>query len=169
VPAVTLEIRPLTMDDDVDAFGVMVLRSYEALPGHPHAPGYDEEILDVARRVTTDVVLGAFWEGQPVGCVTYVNDPSSPHAELLGDDEASFRMLAVDTGAQGRGVGDALVAACLDRARAAERRAVFISSGVWMHAAHRLYERHGFTRDPTRDRFFEAIDVTLWGFRRPLT
>ncbi|MCZ2859682.1 GNAT family N-acetyltransferase [Blastococcus sp. VKM Ac-2987] len=60
-------------------------------------------------------------------------------------------MLVVDPAAQGRGVGAALVSACLERARRAGKRRVVISTGTRMTAAHRLYERLGFTRLPERD------------------
>lgn len=160
-----MTVRPLTPDDDLDRFAQMVLASYVALDGHPPDAEYDQELLAVADRIRTDTVLGAFVDGRPAGCCTYVGDASSPNAELLEDDEASFRMLAVDVSAQGRGIGELLVTTCIERARAAGRRAIFISSGVWMHTAHRLYERLGFERDPARDRVFPDIGVELLGYR----
>jgi ribosomal protein S18 acetylase RimI-like enzyme len=57
----------------------------------------------------------------------------------------------VDAAARGRGVGELLVTACLDRARAAGKRRVVISTDPRMTSAHRLYERLGFTRLPERD------------------
>ena len=60
-------------------------------------------------------------------------------------------MLVVDPAAQGRGVGELLVTTCLDRARAAGKRRMVISTDPRMTAAHRLYERLGFTRLPERD------------------
>jgi ribosomal protein S18 acetylase RimI-like enzyme len=60
-------------------------------------------------------------------------------------------MLAVDPAAQGRGVGPALVAECLDRARAAGRQRMVIGSTEWMTTAHRIYERIGFVRVPELD------------------
>ena len=66
-------------------------------------------------------------------------------------DEAAFRMLVVDPAVRGRGVGEALVRECLTRARAAGRRRMVLSTGPQMAAAHRLYDRLGFTRLPGRD------------------
>jgi ribosomal protein S18 acetylase RimI-like enzyme len=78
--------------------------------------------------------------GTPLGCVTYVPAPDNAWAEHLREGEASIRMLAVDPAAQGRGVGSALVAACLDRARADGRRAVFLHSLPVMTGAQRIYD-----------------------------
>jgi ribosomal protein S18 acetylase RimI-like enzyme len=162
-------IRPLTAADDLAGFGRIVLASYEGLVGHPADPTYDAEILDVAGRVERAVVLGALDGDTPLGCVTYVPDAANPFAEDLADDEASFRMLGVAAAAQGRGVGAALVETCLDAAGAAGRRAVFIHSGSWMTAAHRLYGRLGFRRAPDRDWVVPEVGVSLLGFERDVS
>ena len=69
----------------------------------------------------------------------------------VSHEEAAFRMLVVDAAARGRGIGELLVRTCLDRARAAGKRRMVLSTDPRMHAAHRLYERLGFTRLPERD------------------
>jgi ribosomal protein S18 acetylase RimI-like enzyme len=89
--------------------------------------------------------------GAVLGSVTYVPGPDNRLAELARATEAEFRMLGVAPEAQGRGVGDALVRACIDRARAAGRTGIAISTSTRMRAAHRLYERLGFCRAPDRD------------------
>jgi ribosomal protein S18 acetylase RimI-like enzyme len=48
-------------------------------------------------------------------------------------------------------VGELLVRECLDRARAAGKRRMVLSTDPRMAAAHRLYTRLGFTRLPERD------------------
>ncbi len=48
-------------------------------------------------------------------------------------------------------LGELLTRACLDVARAEGVARVILSSGTWMRAAHRLYERLGFVRVPERD------------------
>jgi ribosomal protein S18 acetylase RimI-like enzyme len=67
------------------------------------------------------------------------------------DDEAAFRMLVVDPSARGQGVGELLVTACLERARAAGKSRMVLSTDPRMTAAHRLYRRLGFSRLPERD------------------
>jgi GNAT superfamily N-acetyltransferase len=163
---VDIEVRPLTPADDLDAFGRIVLDSYRALDGHPADAEYDDELRRVARRVAAATVLGAFAGAAPLGCVTYVEGADNPFAEHLAGDEASFRMLAVAGHAQGRGVGEALVTACIETARDAGRGALFIHSGDWMAAAHRLYGRLGFVRVPERD--WHVDGIVLLGFHRAL-
>jgi ribosomal protein S18 acetylase RimI-like enzyme len=73
-------------------------------------------------------------------------------------------MLAVAHAARGRGVGEALVRACAERARAVEGRVrVVLSTQRTMRTAHRLYERLGFVRTPERDwnPLPELDDITL--------
>jgi ribosomal protein S18 acetylase RimI-like enzyme len=95
-------------------------------------------------------VLVADLGGRPIGGVTYV--PSGgPMADLAGPGEAEIRMLAVDRAARGRGAGEALVRACVDRARAAECTGIVLCTQPAMYAAHRIYERAGFVRVPERD------------------
>jgi ribosomal protein S18 acetylase RimI-like enzyme len=60
-------------------------------------------------------------------------------------------MLAVDPAVRDRGVGEALVRTCLDRARAAGKARMVLSTDPRMTAAHRLYGRLGFSRLPERD------------------
>ena len=73
-------------------------------------------------------------------------------------------MLAVAPWAQGRGVGRALVEACIGRARAEGRSAIAILTRPSMRAAHNLYETLGFERDKAADWEFEPGEW-LWGYR----
>src|SRR6185437_9111082 len=77
--------------------------------------------------------------------------PGSPWQDLGDGAEVEFRMLATLPAARGRGVGETLVRACIERARAAGAPRLVLSTGPEMTAAHRLYERLGFVRVPERD------------------
>ncbi|WP_369139879.1 GNAT family N-acetyltransferase [Modestobacter versicolor] len=115
------------------------------------SPGYVPQLADVAGRADrAQLLVARDATGRVVGSVALVL--SGDFGEVLRSaDEAGFRMLAVDVAARGRGVGEALVRDCLVRARAAGKQRVVLSTGDRMTAAHRLYERLGFTRLPERD------------------
>ncbi|GHD40349.1 GNAT family N-acetyltransferase [Streptomyces galbus] len=117
--------------------------------------GEDDEYLpvlkDVARRAAAAEVLVAVEGDRLLGGVTFVAGPG-PVADIARPGEAEIRALAVVREARGRGVGEALVRACVDRARATPGCVrLVLSSQRSMHSAHRLYERLGFVRTPDRD------------------
>ncbi|WP_329381808.1 GNAT family N-acetyltransferase [Streptomyces sp. NBC_01716] len=112
---------------------------------------YLEILRDVAARAAgAEVLVAVDGDGTVLGGVAYVG-AGSAWADLAGEGEAEFRMLAVAPGGRGRGVGGALVRACVDRARATECVRVRLSTQKAMLAAHRIYERLGFVRTPERD------------------
>ncbi|MFI6459463.1 GNAT family N-acetyltransferase [Streptomyces sp. NPDC050528] len=124
---------------------------------------YLGELRAVAKRAAAADVLVALNGDRLLGGVTFV--PSGgPMADIAQPGEAEIRMLAIARDARGKGAGEALVRACVDRARATEGcTAVVLSTQRTMHAAHRIYERLGFTRTPDRDwtPLPELDDITL--------
>jgi ribosomal protein S18 acetylase RimI-like enzyme len=145
-----VEIRP-PRPEEYAAAGEVTVRAYDA-DGHLAGDvGYDAKLRDIAARVELAEVLVAVDEGgEVVGTVTVVR-PGSAYAEVSRPGELEFRMLAVAPSARGRGIGEALTRAVLDRARTLGIRTVVLSSGEGMRSAHRLYERLGFTRLAERD------------------
>lgn len=113
---------------------------------------YAAQLRDVARRAEASEIIVALDPSGPVlGAVAYVHK-GGPYEDIaFGADEAEFRMLVVAGAARGRGVGSALVAACVERAIAENRARIVISTMAQMSTAHRMYERLGFVRVPTRD------------------
>ncbi|MGY1617496.1 GNAT family N-acetyltransferase [Geodermatophilus sp. SYSU D00691] len=111
---------------------------------------YLAELRDVAGRAQRAQLLVARDGDAVVGSVALVLD--GDFGEITDSaEEAAFRMLVVDPAARGRGVGELLVETCLAEARAAGKRRMVLSTDPKMVAAHRLYERLGFTRLPERD------------------
>ena len=162
-----MQIRPVRPDEYEQA-GHVVVAAYAALPGGHMTEEYAAELAAVGRRATgTEVLVAVNDEDVVVGCVTFVPDASSPWSELVEEGEAAIRMLGVVPTAQGRGVGRALVDACLERARQLDRHAVLLHTTPWMPAAHRLYQRAGFVRVPERD-WQPTPDVPLLAFRLSL-
>jgi GNAT superfamily N-acetyltransferase len=160
-----MQIRPVQPDEHEPA-GRLVVAAYEALPGNHMSGGYAAELADVGRRSSEAEVLVAVDEGL-LGCVTFVPDASSPWAELLDAGESGIRMLAVLPAAQGRGVGRALVDACVERTRKLGHTGLMLHTTPWMHAAHHVYEQAGFQRRPDRD-WTPVPDVPLMAYRLDL-
>jgi ribosomal protein S18 acetylase RimI-like enzyme len=113
--------------------------------------GYVPQLADVAGRADrAQLLVARDGSGTVVGSVALVL--AGDFGEVTeSEDEAAFRMLVVDPARRGQGIGEALVRGCLDRARAAGKRRMVLSTDPRMTAAHRLYERLGFTRLPERD------------------
>lgn len=139
------EVRP----EEHDAVGALTLAAYDAV-GRV-SDEYRTTLTDVAARREADTtVLVAVESGVVLGSVTVVG-ACSRHFEHAGQGDGGFRMLAVTPGAQGRGVGGALLRATLDHADTAGWRRLVITTMAWMRAAQRLYEAHGFVRRPDLD------------------
>ena len=160
-----IEVRPAAADEFA-AVGDLTLAAYLAddlLAADPEAAAYAEELRDAGRRAShADLLVAVRGGGELLGTVTFCL-PGTEYAELAGPGEAEFRMLAVAPGGRRRGVGRALVLACLDRARAAGARSVVISSLASMTAAHALYEQLGFRREPARDwRPLPAVELLAY-------
>jgi ribosomal protein S18 acetylase RimI-like enzyme len=129
----------------------------------PDLDGYADELRDVAGRIGAGVfVWVAEIDGALAGTVSYVPG-LGPYAEFSDPRGAGIRMLAVLPGFQGRGVGEALVRACLERARADGRKRVYLDTTEWMDAAQRLYLRIGFERAPQLD-WEPAPGLTLFKY-----
>jgi GNAT superfamily N-acetyltransferase len=110
-------------------------------------------------------VLVAAQGDQLVGAVT-VATRLGPWAEQAVRGEAVVRMLVVDPATQGQGVGAALLAACVEAARADGCTLVRLTSHDGS-SAHRLYQQAGFVRVPELD-WSPREGVLLRAFALPL-
>jgi GNAT superfamily N-acetyltransferase len=143
-------VRP----EEYEALGDITARAYLD-DGHldfGEEDDYLHLLRDVARRVAeAEVLVAVDHAGTVLGGVTFAR-AGEKWADIARDGEAEFRMLAVAKDARGRGVGEALVRACVERAReigGCPRMVLSTQSG--MATAHRIYERMGFVRAPERD------------------
>jgi ribosomal protein S18 acetylase RimI-like enzyme len=147
-PASPLSVQP-ARPEDFAAIAELTVAVY--LNGGLASPDYASELADVAGRASrADLLVVRDPDGRVLGSVALVLQGDFGNV-TASDDEAAFRMLVVDPAAQGRGIGELLVVTCLDRARAAGKRRMVLSTDPLMTAAHRLYRRLGFTRLPERD------------------
>ena len=137
--------------EDVAAVGEVTVAAYaEFISGDDD--GYVRHLRDAATRDRE----AELWVATPddseeiLGTVT-ITPAGSPWREIGRDGEGEFRMLAVSPAARGAGIGTALVDLVLERFRTDGASAVVMSTLAEMRAAHRVYERAGFERDPARD------------------
>ena len=164
VPRIT--VRAASTDDYPD-IARLTVDAYRADGQLADDEGYDAVLADVAGRASAaELLVGVDAAGRVVGSVALVLH-GSPLAEIAGPGEAEFRMLAVDPAAQGQGVGQALVAACVSRARDAGATAQLIYTRDFATRAHRLYARFGFVRVPERD-WSPIPGMNLLALRRDL-
>ena len=164
-----MQIRPIA-PDEYARLGALTVDAYIALEGHVPEPEYEEELADVRTRAEspgTEVLVAVDEEGHVLGGVTYLADDQSPFAEYDLSDAAAIRMLAVDRAQQRFGTGEALVRACITKARDAGRTKLVLHSTPWMTAAHSLYFKLGFVRDESLD-WYANPAVKLLGFRLEL-
>ena len=148
-----LQIR-LAKREELGEVGVLTGEVYVGEGYIATSDAYAHELADAARRAA-EAELWVAVEDEPVpgrvlGSVTFC-PVGSAYREIGHDDEGEFRMLAVAKQARGRGVGLALVQQCLERSRELGYTGLRISTMDRMTAAHRVYERLGFTRSPEDD------------------
>jgi ribosomal protein S18 acetylase RimI-like enzyme len=137
--------------DEYALVGDLTVAAYKTLERDHLEDGYEAQIRDVAGRAeTTEVLVAVDHDDRVLGACTFVSDPSSPWLEWTEPNETQLRLLAVDPSARGRGIGQALVEACIERTRALGRPMV-LHTTQFMDAAPRLYERVGFRRTTARD------------------
>ena len=159
--------------EEYPAVGALTAEAYRVdglLDQHelPTDAAYEAKLLDAARRAgEAELWVAVDADSTLLGTVTWC-PVGSPWRQLaLAEHQAEFRMLSVAPAGRRRGVGRALVEACLSRARRDGMSEVVIWSHPRMRGAHALYDRMGFERAYDLDGS-PVPSVFLWGFRLPL-
>lgn len=153
---------------ELDTIGELTKAAYAADGFIPDNSDYGDALRDAAsRHKAAELLVAANGDGRILGTVTVVQ-PGTEFAEVSQPGELEFRMLAVHPDQRGRGIGEVLLLAVLARAKELGCTRVVMCSSPTMAAAHRLYERHGFTRLPVRD-FSPVPGLWLKSFVRELS
>jgi GNAT superfamily N-acetyltransferase len=154
----------------IESLTLAAYGQYAAQLPPPYWDAYRNNILATLADVTPAAQLVAERAGRILGAVLlYPAGAAFPRR----DDAAGIvkwpevRLLAVEPAARGQGVGNALMQACIQRARAAEAEALTLHTTPMMAAAMRLYARLGFVHVPELD-FEPAPGLTVRGFRLTL-
>jgi GNAT superfamily N-acetyltransferase len=166
-PASDVVVRP-AREDEYDTVGALTVAGYDAdgyltFADGSYDHGYAGWLADAAARGRDDTLLVATIDDQVVGTVTWCPHGSASAQMAHRPDQGEFRTLSVAPEARGQGVGRALVADCLARARAAGLTEVLLCSRDVMLTAHRMYTAMGFVRRPELD-WSPARDTHLLAF-----
>ena len=145
---------------DAEHVGVLTERVYRR--GGWGSERYSRALLDGRSRIEDAIVLVATVDEAIVGTVT-VALPETTMAHMAHADEVEVRMLAVDEAARGRGIANLLMEECETLAKAQGVKGVVLCTEPDMYAAHRLYQRRGYVRQPDRD--WEVDGTPLMAYR----
>ena len=118
--------------------------------GHTDPPRAEAMSTPDALRRRGDLLLAKSANGDLLGTVICTR-PTSPARQVAALDEAELHLLAVHPIARRKGVAAALIAACEQRASSLGYSKMVLSTQPTMRTAHRVYERHGYRRNPSRD------------------
>jgi ribosomal protein S18 acetylase RimI-like enzyme len=80
-----------------------------------------------------------------------LNQPKDDLRQVAKDHETEIHLLAVKPSARKNGVAIALIRACEEQTLALGFRSIVLSTQPSMLAAHALYQRLGYKRNPNRD------------------
>lgn len=147
-PRRDVEVRHVRSDEHVRV-GALIVAAYARVGAFP--ADYLAFVGDPGRwadRVTATLVAVAR-EGI-AGAVAFTT-AGDPEFEGPAVGDCGFRFLAVAPEREGRGVGRALVEACIAAGDDRGCSRMVIHSMFFMQRAHRLYERLGFDRRPDLD------------------
>ena len=116
--------------------------NYEWIEKYFAIEGHDREILDDPRKFVVDLggqIFVAVADGRAVGTVAMI--PSS-------DSVMELTKMAVSPAFQGHGIGDKLMARCVEYAQEIRIKTIFLESHTKLAPAISLYQKHGFVEVP---------------------
>jgi len=146
----TLEVR-IADPSEYDEVGQLTRGAFDA---GAYGPTQDAERLrqltDAAGRARDGDLIVAVADGSLVGTVSLLR-PGTPYSRQALADERELRLLATASGARGQGIGAALIADALVRARRDGAAGVVLDTGPRNVVSQRLYHRLGFERVVERE------------------
>ncbi len=145
-----VEIREAVTPEERESAGLVTEEAYREFAGK-FEPGdwefYARTLPETQTRVEHGQLLIAVDEdGEISGTVTFYPEPAATSSHWRPDD-ATFRFLAVRPDHRGRGIGNALLQECIERARTAGKNRIALQTTPHMTTAIGMYKRAGFLRD----------------------
>ena len=117
---------------------------------------HDREMLDDPELHIIDPggeILFAMLNQEVVGTAALISK---------GDDIFELAKMVVSPSMRGKGIGDRLIAACIEHARNAGRSRIFLLSNTLLTPAIKLYRKHGFIETLTDERSpYESVNIRM--------
>lgn len=136
---------------ELERIGEIVVDAYVADDLLDEDRVYETVLRDSAGRFERAELLVAVDDDEALlGSVTVARH-GTPYAQVAHEGELEFRMLAAAVAARGRGIGELLTRAVIDRGRELGCRRVVLCVDDVNVRAIRLYRALGFQRMPERD------------------
>ncbi len=166
-----IHIRPAKPSEYTE-IGQLLVEVYSNLEGFPKEkdqPAYYNILRSVstfASNPGTEILVAVTNDDTLLGAVVYVSDMKyygSGGTATTELNSAGFRLLAVNPGTRGKGIGKLLTLECIQRARSRNLRQVIIHTTKAMMTAWAMYERIGFVRATDLD--FMQGELPVYGFR----
>ncbi len=139
-------VRP----EELGQVGDLTVRAYVEATNLSPDSEYVDKLRRADERAAASPMLVAVRGGELVGAVSLC-PLGSRWSEIARPGELELRMLVVEPSQRGTGIADALLAGSIDHALAHGENSLVISVIGDNLAAHRLYAKHGFVRQPDRD------------------
>jgi ribosomal protein S18 acetylase RimI-like enzyme len=116
--------------------------NYEWIDKYFGAEQHDRDMLDDPLNYIIKFggeIFFAVCDGEAVGTVAMI---SAPH------NMSELAKMAVSPAFHGRGIADKLMTACIEHAKSAGKRAIWLESNTKLEPAIKLYRKHGFVETP---------------------
>jgi GNAT superfamily N-acetyltransferase len=157
---------------EFDEIGKLMVNVYSRLDGFPNEseqPEYYRVLLNVGaftKKPGTELLVAVSPENKILGAVVYFANMiyyGSGGTAPKEINASGFRLLAVDPGARGQGVGRLLADECIRKAKSNKHKQLIIHTTMAMKTAWNMYENMGFKRSPDLD--FRQGDFPVFGFK----
>lgn len=151
---------------------VDVYSRLDGFPGPDEQPEYYAMLANAGNMValpSAELIVACTNDGAIAGAVVYFGNMQyygSGGTATSEKDAAGFRLLAVDHGARGLGIGKQLALACIEKAKQQQRQQLIIHTTMAMQTAWSMYEKLGFIRSQDLD--FMQGSIPVFGFRLQL-
>jgi GNAT superfamily N-acetyltransferase len=162
--------------EEFEPIGKLMVKVYSLLEGFPkeseQADYYNmlANIGALTKNPGTELLVALSPEDSIAGAVVYFGDMKyygSGGTATREENASGFRLLAVEPGSRGHGIGKLLIDECTGKAVFNKHSQIIIHTTMAMRTAWKMYERRGFKRSEDLD--FMQGELPVFGFRLKLS